>query len=125
MDKQSLCPYQVAKHFAIRRNYYPEELNKAVTKIYSRFNSSFQNIRSLGILVMSYLAAAVVYVCLEQPLASLEALTYRKPTNPPASPKSDLKSDENQAKSSENNVKSRRKKAKSTPELVMANKNTN
>ena len=28
---------------------------------------------------MSYLAAAVVYVCLEQPLASLEALTYRKP----------------------------------------------
>ena len=66
---------------------------------------------------MSYLAAAVVYVCLEQPLASLETLTYRKPTNPPASPKTDLKSNENKANG---------EKAKSShEELVMANKNSN
>ena len=32
----------------------------------------------LGIVVMSYLAAVVLYVCVEQPVALLEGITYRK-----------------------------------------------
>ena len=32
--------------------------------------------------MMSYLAAIVMFVCLEQPLSSLETLTYRKQTTP-------------------------------------------
>ena len=40
--------------------------------------STFQAILYLGGLLMSYLAATVLYVAVEQPLALLEALTYRK-----------------------------------------------
>ena len=32
----------------------------------------------LGVMLMSYLAAVVLYVCVEQPIASLESITYRK-----------------------------------------------
>ena len=32
----------------------------------------------LGVMLMSYLAAVVLYVCVEQPIASLEGITYRK-----------------------------------------------
>ena len=42
---------------------------------------------------MSYLAAVVVYVCLEQPLASLEALTYRKPQTTSTRSEVDLEAD--------------------------------
>jgi hypothetical protein len=48
---------------------------------------------------MSYLAAAVVFLCLEQPLASLEALTYRKPTV--TSPKLDVEANGKPAVTSE------------------------
>ena len=37
---------------------------------------------------MSYLAAAILFICLEQPLASLEALSYRKPRS--TSPKTEM-----------------------------------
>ena len=37
---------------------------------------------------MSYLAAAILFISLEQPLASLEALSYRKPRS--TSPKTEI-----------------------------------
>ena len=66
-------------------------------------NFSPQGVRYLGVLFVSYLAASVLYVCLEQPLASLEALTYRKPTAPANSPKSDLEANEKKANGNQAN----------------------